>query len=147
MKPTISDIKKSEYAEVLEVWEASVRATHDFLQEEDIAYFKPLIMEHYLDAVKLKAWRDENNKIIGFSGVADGNLEMLFIHPDSRGKGIGKALLEYSITNLNVTKVDVNEQNEQAVGFYLKQGFIQIGRSEKDPTGKPYPILHLQFNP
>lgn len=147
MKPTISDIKKSEYPEVLKVWEASVRATHDFLQEEDIAYFKPLILEHYLDAVKLKAWRDENNKIIGFSGVADGNLEMLFIHPDSRGKGIGKALLEYSITNLNVTKVDVNEQNEQAVGFYLKQGFIQIGRSEKDPTGKSYPILHLQFNP
>lgn len=146
MKPTISDIKKSEYPEVLKVWEASVRATHDFLQEEDIAYFKPLILEHYLDAVKLKAWRDENNKIIGFSGVADGNLEMLFIHPDSRGKGIGKALLEYSITNLNVTKVDVNEQNEQAVGFYLKQGFIQIGRSEKDPTGKPYPILHLQLN-
>jgi len=146
VKPTISDIKKSEYPEVLKVWEASVRATHDFLQEEDIAYFKPLILEHYLDAVKLKAWRDENNKIIGFSGVADGNLEMLFIHPDSRGKGIGKALLEYSITNLNVTKVDVNEQNEQAVGFYLKQGFIQIGRSEKDPTGKPYPILHLQLN-
>jgi putative acetyltransferase len=146
VKPTISDIKKSEYPEVLKVWEASVRATHDFLQEEDIVYFKPLILEHYLDAVKLKAWRDENNKIIGFSGVADGNLEMLFIHPDSRGKGIGKALLEYSITNLNVTKVDVNEQNEQAVGFYLKQGFIQIGRSEKDPTGKPYPILHLQLN-
>lgn len=147
MNSFISDISASEYQEVIDVWEASVRATHDFLLEEDIAYFKPLILEHYLDAVQLKAWRDENNKILGFSGVADGNLEMLFIHPDSRGKGIGKALLEYSITNLNVTKVDVNEQNEQAVGFYLKQGFTQIGRSEKDPTGKPYPILHLQLNP
>lgn len=147
MNSFISDISASEYKEVVDIWEASVRATHDFLKEEDIAYFKPLILEHYLDAVQLKAWRDENNKILGFSGAADGNLEMLFIHPDSRGKGIGKALLEYSITNLNVTKVDVNEQNEQAVGFYLKQGFTQIGRSEKDPTGKPYPILHLQLNP
>ncbi|SHO64968.1 GNAT family N-acetyltransferase [Algoriphagus zhangzhouensis] len=147
MNSFISDISASEYQEVVDVWEPSVRATHDFLQEEDIAYFKPLILEHYLDAVQLKAWRDEKNKILGFSGVADGNLEMLFIHPDSRGKGIGKTLLEYSITYLNVTKVDVNEQNEQAVGFYLKQGFTQIGRSEKDPTGKPYPILHLQLNP
>lgn len=147
MNSFISDISASEYQEVVDVWEASVRATHDFLHEEDIAYFKPLILEHYLDAVQLKAWKDEKNKILGFSGVADGNLEMLFIHPDSRGKGIGKALLEYSIKNLNVTKVDVNEQNKQAVGFYLKQGFTQIGRSEKDPTGKPYPILHLQLNP
>ena len=39
---------------------------------------------------------------------------MLFIHPEYRGKKIGKALLKYAIDTLHVTKVDVNEQNEQA---------------------------------
>jgi putative acetyltransferase len=70
---------------------------------------------------------------------------MLFMHPAYRGKRIGKTLLEYAINNLNVTKVDVNEQNEQAVGFYKHCGFETLGRSELDASGKPYPILHMEL--
>ena len=145
MKRRIDYIDKFEYKEVVEVWEASVRATHQFLKEEDIAYFKPLILNTYLDAVELRCYRDENNAIIGFLGVADQNLEMLFIHPEHRGKRIGKTLLEYAINHLGISKVDVNEQNELAVGFYKHFGFEIIGRSELDASGKPYPILHMEL--
>ena len=145
MKQNIDLIKKSEYQDVVAVWEASVRATHHFLKEEDIAYFKPLILNTYLDAVQLRCVRNEEQKIVGFIGVAEHNLEMLFIHPDYRGKKIGKVLLEYAINHLHVTKVDVNEQNEQAFGFYQHCGFEVIGRSELDSLGKPYPTLHLQL--
>lgn len=147
MKGKIDDIDKSEYKDVIKVWEASVRATHHFLKEEDIAYYKPLILNTYLDAVELKCYRDKNCRILGFLGVADGNLEMLFIHPANRGKKIGKTLLEYAINSLNITKVDVNEQNEQAVEFYKYCGFVTKGRSELDASGKPYPILHMEFIP
>lgn len=145
MKYQIDKVSKKEYTEVVAVWEASVRATHYFLSEEDIQYFKPLILNTYLDAVELSCIRDCENKIIGFLGVADQRLEMLFIHPDCRGQRIGKALLIYAIDTLNVTKVDVNEQNKQAVGFYTYFGFETIGRSELDTTGKPYPIVHMTF--
>lgn len=70
---------------------------------------------------------------------------MLFISPNERGKGIGKQLLDYSIKELNVTKVDVNEDNEQAVKFYEKCGFQTYDRSEVDSTGKPYPLLHMKL--
>lgn len=145
MKYNIDTINKSEYQEVVEVWESSVRATHHFLKEEDIIYFRPLILNTYLDAVTLRCVRNENKKIVGFLGVAEQNLEMLFIDPNYRGKKIGQALLEYSICHMEVTKVDVNEQNEQAVGFYKHQGFEVIRRSELDATGKPYPILHMEL--
>ncbi|MBR9776036.1 MAG: acetyltransferase [Cytophagales bacterium] len=141
----IDNISKEEYKEVVEIWEASVRATHDFLKEEDIEYFKPLILNTYLDAVELKCIRNNDRKIVGFLGVADQNLEMLFIDPDFRGKGIGKALLNYSIHKLNVRKVDVNEQNEQAVGFYKHFGFEVIKRSDLDSSGKPFPTLHMEL--
>lgn len=144
MQYKLDKINKNEYQEVVDVWEATVRATHHFLKEADIEYFKPLILNTYLDAVELRCIRD-NGKIVGFAGVADQNLEMLFIHPEYRGKNIGKALLDHSIGKLNVTKVDVNEQNEQAVGFYKHCGFVVIGRSELDPSGKPYPILHMKL--
>ncbi|SHJ68006.1 putative acetyltransferase [Arenibacter nanhaiticus] len=145
MGQKIDIINKTEYQEVVNVWESSVRATHHFIREEDIEYFKPLILNTYLDAVELRCIRNNKNHIVGFLGAAEQNLEMLFIHPDYRGKRIGKSLLDYSIDNLNVTKVDVNEQNEQAVGFYKHCGFEIIGRSELDSSRKPYPILHMEL--
>ncbi len=146
MKFEINPVHKSEYREVVIIWEASVRATHHFLSEEDIQYFKPLILNTYLDAVELTCIRDTDKNIIGFLGVTGQNLEMLFIHPGQRGKRIGKTLLMHAIDTLKVTKVDVNEQNEQAVGFYKHFGFETIGRSELDATGKPYPIVHMELN-
>lgn len=145
MSYIIESIIESEYKEVVEVWENSVRATHYFLKEADIQYFKPRILNTYLDAVELRCIRNNTNQIVGFLGVAMNKLEMLFVHPEYIGKGIGKALLEYSIYELRVKEVDVNEQNEQAVEFYKHFGFIVEGRSESDSTGKPYPIVHMKL--
>lgn len=144
MNYTIDKIHESEYPEVVDVWEASVRATHDFLKEEDITYFKPLILNEYLKAVDLRCVRNHRHQIIGFLGVADKKIEMLFLHPDARGHGIGKMLVDYAIQKMHVTKVDVNEQNKQAVGFYEHVGFQTISRSELDGLGMPYPILHME---
>jgi len=47
---------------------------------------------------------------------------------------------------LDATALGVNEQNEQAVGVYLRLGFKIVGRSPLDGTGKPYPILHMQLS-
>ena len=70
---------------------------------------------------------------------------MLFINPAARGKGIGKSLLIYAIRHLCTRKVAVNEQNQQAVGFYEHLGFQVVSRSALDSTGKPYPILHMEL--
>lgn len=141
----IETVTKADYPELLAVWESSVRATHHFLVEADIAYFKPLIIGSYFDLVELRCVKDKLGQIVGFSGVAGEALEMLFIHAEARGKGIGSALLTYAIKSSGVTKVDVNEDNEQALGFYLKFGFKVYDRSELDGTGKPYPILHMSL--
>ncbi len=144
-KVTVEKATAADYAEITDVWEASVRATHHFLSESDIQYFRPLILNEYLKAVDLFCTRDASGRILGFLGVAGDKLEMLFLHPASRGKGIGGALLRYATAELQVDKVDVNEQNEQAVSFYQHFGFRQVGRSELDGLGKPYPILNLQL--
>jgi putative acetyltransferase len=128
---------------LVEVWEAAVRATHHFLSEDDIQFFKPLVRDAYLHAVKLACVRAEDGRVSGFLGTAGGVIEMLFIDPAQHGRGIGKALLEHARRMEDATRVDVNEQNPQALGFYLAQGFEVIGRSPLDGSGKPFPILHL----
>jgi putative acetyltransferase len=133
-----------DFDEITAVWEASVRATHHFLEEKDIQYFKPLVRNQYLNLLALFCVRDGQGKIIGFTGVAGNKIEMLFIHPDVRGKGVGKRLLGYALDTLGADEVDVNEQNSQAVGFYLHSGLVVTGRSELDGLGKPFPLLHLK---
>ncbi|MFA0812746.1 acetyltransferase [Microbulbifer epialgicus] len=142
----IEATSKSDHPTLIKIWEASVRATHDFLQEEDIVNLKPLILEQYFDSVDLMCAKDEDGKIIGFCGVLDGNIEMLFISPESRGSGVGTLLTQYAIENLGAMKVDVNEQNRQALGFYEHLGFIVVGRSPLDGQGKPYPLLHMELD-
>ena len=136
----------ADFEELTNVWEASVRATHDFLPDSYIELLRGLVLEQYLDTVMLICCKDPTSKrITGFAGVAAGKVEMLFIHPDYRGLGIGKCLLMFAINELNAERLDVNEQNLQAVGFYLKQGFVAVGRCEKDGMGQPYPLLHLRY--
>ncbi len=123
-----------------------MRATHDFISEADIAFFKPLILDKAFPAVTLRCIRDEVKAIVGFLGVADDKIEMLFVHSRARGQGVGSALLKHAIEDLGANLVDVNEQNPQAVGFYRHQGFKQISRSALDAMGKPFPILHLALD-
>ena len=70
---------------------------------------------------------------------------MLFVTDEARGEGIGTKLLNQAIAEFDVTRVDVNEQNRQAVEFYTRRGFQVVRRSETDDAGRPYPLLHLQL--
>ncbi|WP_286264471.1 GNAT family N-acetyltransferase [Thalassotalea atypica] len=140
----VENANKADYAEMLAVWENSVRATHDFISEADIAFFKPIIIEQAFPHVLLKLVRDEHGSILGFLGVHEGKIEMLFILNRARGQGVGTLLLQYAINSLNAETVDVNEQNPKAVGFYQSNGFEVIARSPLDDMGKPFPILHMR---
>lgn len=135
----------SDYPELARVWEASVRATHDFLPDSYIHLLRELLLSQYLDAVMLICCKDAKHRISGFAGVAGGRVEMLFIEPAARGQGLGQRLLRYAINEFNAVQLDVNEQNPQALGFYLRQGFEVVGRSETDGMGQPYPLLHLRL--
>jgi len=132
------------YNELIEVWEASVRATHYFLNEDDIRLYRNLIFTEFFDQVALYCTKQEGI-ITGFIGISDNMVQMLFIHPLYRGAGAGKRLLQYVINEHQVTRVDVNEQNEQAVGFYKYVGFKQVQRSEIDGAGRPYPLLSMEL--
>ncbi|MDR2009752.1 MAG: GNAT family N-acetyltransferase [Bacteroidales bacterium] len=132
-----------DYNDIIAVWESSVKATHDFLKSEDFDFYRKVI-PGFLSQVDLYILRSEG-KISAFMGISGENLEMLFVSDESRGKGYGKYLLETAITKNKIKKVDVNEQNRQAIGFYEKFGFRVINRSEKDPMNKDYPILHLSL--
>ncbi|GIM32275.1 GNAT family N-acetyltransferase [Paraclostridium bifermentans] len=141
----LNSINNKDMEEILDTWESSVRATHDFLSEEDIISIKPQVIEGAKYVSKLLCVRDNNGIIKAFMGIHDFKIEMLFVSNESRGHGVGKRLVEYAIEVLNVNYVDVNEQNQQALGFYEHMGFKVFKKSEFDEQGNPFPILHMKL--
>ncbi len=139
----IENLSAKDYPEILSVWEASVRATHHFLSEKDIAFYKSLVLKYALPSMKAFGIRVQN-KLAGYMAVSDYKVEMLFIAPEFIGQGLGKKLLSFALNELHIPLVDVNEENPNALGFYLHMGYQIISRDEKDGNGRPHPILHLR---
>ncbi|OQQ83981.1 acetyltransferase [Ligilactobacillus salivarius] len=130
---------------LIDVWKRSVRETHLFLSNEEIEEIKNFVPMALKSVPHLIIENDVNGVPIAFMGIDDGKLEMLFIDPRERGKGLGRKLLEHGITNYGVKEVVVNEQNPQAKGFYEHMGFKVYERSEIDEQGNPYPILFMKL--
>lgn len=143
--PEVTRVVEADLPRVFEVWESSVRATHVFLTEADIQFLIPLVREGLAHFSPMYCLRNEAGNVIAFLGVAGSKIEMLFVHPNHRGIGAGKTLTMFAIQVLGANLVDVNEQNDQAVGFYQHLGFRQFSRSALDSSGKPFPILHMEL--
>lgn len=130
-------------SQLISIWEASVRKTHDFLSEAAIIALKPMVRQGIDHVPGLFIASGENAVILAFMGIDADKIEMLFVSPPARGTGVGKALVSHAIADHGVCLVDVNEQNPQAIGFYERCGFRVTGRSSHDGQGNPYPILHM----
>ena len=111
---------------LLEVWEGSVKATHLFLSDREIKNIKEYVPQALKNVEHLVIAEDEAGCPKAFMGIEDGSLEMLFVAPEERGKGLGKRLLRYGIENYAVERLAVNEQNPQAKGPLL-----YMSRTEK----------------
>lgn len=131
--------------ELLGVWERSVRATHLFLSDGEVRSIREYVPQALLGAAHLLVAEDEAGAPAAFMGVEDGTLEMLFIDPEERGKGLGSRLLRRGIESYGVRRLAVNEQNPRAAGFYEHMGFEAYARSETDEQGNPYPILYMRL--
>lgn len=127
-----------------ELWEASVRASHHFLREEDIENLKPYVTEGLANINHLYVVFDADAPT-AFIGIQDEKIEMLFVSPQYLRKGIGKQLVDMAVKNHQAIFVDVNEQNPGARAFYEKLGFVEFGRMETDSQGNPFPIIALRL--
>lgn len=127
------------------VWEASVRATHLFLSDTEIENIKKYVPEAVNGVAHLIIANDEEGHAVAFMGIEDERLEMLFIVPEQRGKGLGRELLGFGLEKYGVKRLTVNEQNPQAKGFYEHLGFEVYKRTENDEQGNPYPLLYMRL--
>ena len=71
--------------QILNVWENSVLATHHFLTSTDFEEIKELVSDINFNNLQVFCITKEN-PVLGFIGVADKKVEMLFIDPKYFGQ-------------------------------------------------------------
>jgi putative acetyltransferase len=131
-------------SQIIEIWKKSVIATHDFLKPDDFLELQELMLS--LDFKDLEMYLLLKNDIaVGFIGVNNRHIEMLFLSPEYIGQGLGQKLINFAIQYLNANSVDVNEQNLKALQFYKKLGFAVFERTDKDDQGREYPLLKMKL--
>ena len=144
----ITEVKRDErtpafIAALVSVWDASVRASHDFLTADDICRLTPCVSEG-LAAIATLIVARRGGAPVGFMGIEGRKIEMLFLAPAYFGQGLGKRLVRLAFDRWDVRYVDVNEQNEGAKQFYERMGFHTFKRNERDSEGNPFPILEMK---
>lgn len=142
---TINERNSDLILQLVNVWESSVRATHLFLSSQGIEEIKKYVPQALVTIANLVVAVDKDNLPVAFMGIENEKLEMLFIAPEERGKGLGKRLIRYGIEKYSINEVTVNEQNPQAIGFYECMGFKTYKRTEHDEQGMPYPLLYMKL--
>ncbi|KKC45274.1 acetyltransferase [Acinetobacter sp. V2] len=128
--------------QVVAIWKSSVDATHDFLTADDRKEIEKEVVGFFSETPVWVAVNADDQPL-GFMFLHDGHMEALFIDAAARGLGVGKALLLHALSLYPNLTIDVNEQNQQAVGFYQHMGFQVTGRSPLDGQDRAYPLLHL----
>jgi putative acetyltransferase len=131
-------------ARVMEIWRRAVDATHDFLSPADRRDIEAEVVA-FLPRAPLDLAVDETDRAIGFMLLHGNRMEALFVDPNFRGLGIGRALVEDAVKRHPNLLTEVNEQNLPAIGFYERLGFERCGRSVIDGQGRPYPLIHLRY--
>ena len=130
---------------LLAIWLRSVRATHAFLNEEDIHAFLPVVRDVALPNLELWILSANSGEAMGFLGMDGNKIEALFLSPEFLRQGGGRLLVEHARRRKGELTVDVNEQNSDARRFYEACGFVVEGWSELDSTGRPFPLLHMRL--
>lgn len=142
--PTLRPSRADDGPALVELWRRAVDATHDFLSAED-RFAIDAEVASFLPHAPLTVAVDGQDRPLGFTLLDGTHMEALFIDPEVRGTGIGRQLLQHALALHPQLSTDVNAQNAQAVGFYLRMDFVETGRSALDSQGRAYPLIHLRY--
>lgn len=81
------------------------------------------LMAQYDEATLARTLVYDDGVVKGFLHYGGGEVRRLYVEPVMQSQGIGAALLEYAIRELNGKRLWVLEKNPRAIAFYQQHAF------------------------
>ena len=80
---------------------------------------------------------EENGRVLGFIGITEeGYIAGIFVEEQNRSRGVGRLLMERAKQTHHSLFLHVDQKNESAVRFYLREGFVEEERQPEPDTGE-----------
>lgn len=86
-----------------------------------------------------------NGTVIGFSALHYQTIHSLYLHKSMRRQGIGSAFLKQMKNNNSRLIAWTFEANQKATNFYLKNGFIEINRTNGENNDEKLPDIQFEW--
>lgn len=131
----IERLRPADLQAVLRIWLAGNSQAHAFIPK---AYWEsnlPLVEKQLPQSEVYTA--KENDLVCGFIGLCGGHIEGLFVDKACRGRGVGKALLDFAKTKYPALTLCVYQKNARAAAFYRREGFSLERAGTDANTGEP----------
>lgn len=135
---TIRKFKESDLPAIYDIYAQSKLDELSFEERE----FKLLPLED--DTKRLPQFEEseifvyDKDGIGGYAALYNSEIRALFVHPTSRGKGIGKLLLEFMLSKIKgKANLFVAKTNHPAKKLYEAYGFEVINEFETEYNGVP----------
>lgn len=119
------------------LWWETRQIAFPYIQErytfdEYVQYFKNAV------AVHNQIWIAEiDDRIVGFIGVQNHNIDHLYVEPAFQKQGVGTALLNYVKEQFQHLSLYTFEKNRVARSLYEKQGFKAVRFGVSPDEGEP----------
>lgn len=86
---------------------------------------------------------EDDTRVVGFLALKDGFVHSLYLQSGAQGRGCGKALLDDAKARANRLELNVFQANIRAQRFYLREGFVEVSRS--DGTGNDEQLPDITY--
>lgn len=132
---------EADFDVLTEIWEHGARSTHHFMDDDDFAEARPVIRDRLLPSMDVSV-AEVDGAPVGFIGMRESHVVLLYLEPDHTRRGIGSALLRH-VDRAGPLSVEVYEGNTDGMAFYRHGGFVESRRLPTDTFGRPFPVVHL----
>lgn len=131
---------KTDMAQVLSVWLDTSIVAHSFVPREFWESKLDDMRNLYLPSSETYIY-EEMGFISGFITLAGTTIAALFVLPAHQGRGIGATLIGKAREIYSTLTVHVYTENENAVSFYEKCGFMTDHEDIDEHTGRPELVM------
>jgi ribosomal protein S18 acetylase RimI-like enzyme len=83
---------------------------------------------------------------VGFIVCEGSRIHALYVHPDARGRGVGRALLQEAKAKAQHLDLYVIQKNRGAWAFYAREGFAEAGRGIGAGNDENLPDLRMTWH-
>jgi len=139
----IRNYRETDLEEIVNLWyDASVLA-HSFIPSSFWALNQSAMKEKYLQFSENFVFEEEG-KVAGFISLVEERICALFVAPEMQERGIGRALIEHAMILKGNLALKVYRENENALRFYEKRGFVAVEEEIDEFTGCVQILMELK---